>query len=385
MPSSDVSKSFYFFDIDDNLLFLPTRIYLWNPMHQVERAVSSGEFAEIHGLGQPGPWHGWTVRDESFRDFRDLPGPRDRTQPFVQDLIQAMTVGNGWMGPAWPLLVHAAEAGREIALVTARGHHPETIRAGLDELVTRKLLPKLPPNVDIYTVTHQDVRDRIGATDPNMPVPEVKKLAIRHAVDEAAQRWGQFHRHRFGMSDDDPKNVALAVLAMRECKLKYPHMRFFVINTNKDQYVKLEIFLTTDRPTATDRHVLTETTSNGLFKGGCSSVYVGDWERAITFYRDVLGLRERMHILGEWAEFEAGGGFVIGLHPSGPGTASPSTPGAVNVELAVTRPLEEVQQALTRKGARFDGTIRRYPNVELLNLLDPDGNTIVLAYQPPRA
>jgi hypothetical protein len=29
MPASDGSLSFYFFDID-NLLFLPTRLYLWN-------------------------------------------------------------------------------------------------------------------------------------------------------------------------------------------------------------------------------------------------------------------------------------------------------------------------------------------------------------------
>jgi hypothetical protein len=29
---------------------------------------------------------------------------------------------------------------------------------------------------------------------------------------------------------------------MRDCKLAYPDKRFFVINTNHDEYVKLEIF-----------------------------------------------------------------------------------------------------------------------------------------------
>ena len=43
MTTFDRSVSFYFFDIDDNLLFLPTKIYLWNAETRSERVVSSGE------------------------------------------------------------------------------------------------------------------------------------------------------------------------------------------------------------------------------------------------------------------------------------------------------------------------------------------------------
>jgi hypothetical protein len=40
----DGSESSYFFDIDDNLLFLSTRLYLWNAETRTEKAVSSGKF-----------------------------------------------------------------------------------------------------------------------------------------------------------------------------------------------------------------------------------------------------------------------------------------------------------------------------------------------------
>jgi len=39
--------SFYFFDIDDNLLFLPTRLYVWNAEAKQELAVSSRDFANV--------------------------------------------------------------------------------------------------------------------------------------------------------------------------------------------------------------------------------------------------------------------------------------------------------------------------------------------------
>jgi len=82
----------------------------------------------------------------------------------------------------------------------------------------------------------------LGVTDPDMTVSSVKKLAIMHAIDAALERYGAAPPHRFGMSDDDPNNVVLAVSAMRVCKTKYPDKRFFVINTNAQEFVKLEIF-----------------------------------------------------------------------------------------------------------------------------------------------
>lgn len=243
MPASDSSISFYFFDIDDNLLFLPTKLYLWNAETKAELVVSSGEFAEIQNdLGRKGKWQPWAVRAETFRDFRDQPDVAAADQAFMRDLNAALATGTTWQGPSWPLLVHAARHQRPIACVTARGHDPRTIEAGLGELAARGLIDAVPPIIGIYTVTNEGVRRALGAGDPAMTVPSVKKLAIRDAVAKGLQRYGAEPPHRFGMSDDDPNNVTLAISAMRDCKVQHPDKRFFVINTNRQEFVKLEIF-----------------------------------------------------------------------------------------------------------------------------------------------
>jgi hypothetical protein len=57
VTEADGSVSFYSFDVDDNLLFLPTKLYLWNAETKIEQAFSSGQVASIQGeLGRPGPW-----------------------------------------------------------------------------------------------------------------------------------------------------------------------------------------------------------------------------------------------------------------------------------------------------------------------------------------
>jgi hypothetical protein len=255
----DGSFSFYFFDIDDNLVFLATEVYLWNAEAGAEMAISTGEFAVVeHQLGRPGLWQAWSVREETFRDFRDAPDTAARDQRFVKDLLTAISSGNAWRGPSWPLLEHAARSQRPIAVISARGHQPSTIEEGFKLLVDCGLLAAVPPIVGVYTVNNPEVRALIGATDPAMTVPSMKKLAIKFAVDTALADYGRDLKHRFGMSDDDPANVILVISAMRDCKISYPDKRFFAINTNRAEFVKLEVFTIDDPVTATQQgiHIL---------------------------------------------------------------------------------------------------------------------------------
>lgn len=256
VASEAPGKSFYFFDIDDNLLFLPTSIYLWNAETQSERAVSSGEFARVQPmLGRTSEWQAWGVGERTFRDFRDTPAAPADQQPFIRDLRAALAGQTPWRGPSWPLLVHAAQNQRAIAMVTARGHAPDTIIAGLQWLVAQGLLAQLPPILGIYAVSNPGVLEKLGVTDRAMTTPSIKKRAIKHAVEAALQTYGRDEPHRFGMSDDDPQNVVLAISAMRDCKLAYPDKRFFVINTGHDEFVKLEIFAMDHPVTAAQKGV----------------------------------------------------------------------------------------------------------------------------------
>jgi catechol 2,3-dioxygenase-like lactoylglutathione lyase family enzyme len=388
MSSADGSISFYFFDVDDNLLFLPTKLYLWNAETQVELPISSRDFAAVQNeLGRPGKWQAWSARAETFRDFRDQPGVPAAGQAFVTDLKAAVAHDMGWRGPSWPLLVHAAKFGRPIAVVTARGHEPQTIEAGLRELVALQLLAALPPILGVYAVTNTGVRSALGVTDPNMTVPSVKKMAIRDAVEKALQRYGTQPPHRFGMSDDDPNNVTLAISAMRDCKLKYPDKRFFVINTNQQEFVKLEIFPMDHPVTASSsgagvlqEHAGPATAAAALTSGGSVSVYVSDLDRAIDFYTNKLGLPLKTRIEGERAEIDAGKGLVLGLHPARPPeTATPGTIGAINIELAAISSLDDVVAGLSARGVQFTSAIRNYPSARVVALKDPDDNAILLA------
>lgn len=385
---SDASRSFYFFDVDDNLLFLPTSIYLWNAETQTERVVSSGEFAAIQNkLGREAPWQSWSVGDRTFRDFRDDPAVPVEQQTFIADLRRALAAGgDAWRGPAFPLLVHACAKGRPIAVVTARGHEPATIEAGFKVLVEVGLLPQVPVVIGIYTVSNEGVRTMLGAEDRSFTTAAIKKRAIKHAVAKALDTYGADLPHRFGMSDDDPNNVVLAISAMRDCKAAHPDKRFFVINTNHEEYVKLEIFPMDHPVTAQPGTSLLGDAPGGPkaidagLSGGNASVYVTDIDRAVTFWTEVVGLPLKTRVGTEWAEIDAGRGLVVGLHRARPPeTASAGQRGAINIEIAASRPLEQVVAEMTARGARFRGEIVKYEAVWLASLLDPDENEILLA------
>ncbi len=378
--------SAYLFDIDDNLLFLPTSIYLWNAEKQVEKPVSSGAFAAIqNALGRPGQWQAWAVGPRTFRDFRDDDSKPHEQQQFIVDLVAAIDGPGRWQGPSWSLLVHAAANQRPTAMVTARGHAPETIRAGLQVLINRGLLPAMPPILGIYTVTNLKVQAELGVVDPAMTVPSIKKLAIKTAVAECLQRYGAEQPHRFGMSDDDPNNVVLAISAMRDCKTNHPTKRFFVINSNHEEFVKLEIFPIAHPATVVgEPRILSDVahapaTGSAPISGGNVSVYVSNMDRAVEFYTKSLGLPLKLRIANEWAEVDAGKGLTIGLHPASPKTVTPGTAGAINIELGAQVPIEQVMELLTSRGVTFVGAIEDYPNVRLARLKDPDGNVLLLA------
>ena len=385
--SSGGNQSFYFFDIDDNLLFLPTRIYLWNGETKSEKDVSSGEFAAIqNSLGRAGLWQSWSIFDGTFRDFRDDPSTSPDQQTFIKDLETALAGTAVWQGPSWPLLIHAADKGRAIAMVTARGHDPETIEAGLKLLVDRGLLSAVPPILGIYTVTNPGVRTLVGADDPAMTVPSVKKRAIKHAVKVALERYGSHLPHRFGMSDDDPNNVVLAISAMRDCKQDYPDKRFFVINSNHEEYVKLEVFPMAHPVTgpAQGKALLADTPNTGSPQapsvGGNASIYVTDIDRAVDFFTTKLGFPLKVRVGTEWAEIDAGKGLVIGIHRARPPeTVAAGTRGAINIELTVTRPMDDIVAELKTRGVTFKGNILNYPAVRIATLLDPDNNEILLS------
>jgi catechol 2,3-dioxygenase-like lactoylglutathione lyase family enzyme len=115
-----------------------------------------------------------------------------------------------------------------------------------------------------------------------------------------------------------------------------------------------------------------------LIDGGSPVVYVSDMDRAVAFYTETLGLKLAGRFDDEYALVDAGRGFQIGLHPSGPRSPKPGTPGSIQITLGVHGSIDDVVATLTHRGVSFDGPIIDDDPVRLAFFTDPDGNELHL-------
>jgi hypothetical protein len=253
-------RSFYFFDFDDNIAILSTPIYIFHKSTGLEISLTSREFAEASRfIGHVGPYAEYEVRldDEqgSFRAFRDknidsLERIMGQKQPFVEDIMAALGLPDlEWKGPSWECFYHAVFNRRPVALITARGHHPDTVKSGISVLIERGHLPHEPNYLALFPINFPEVKKQFQKS-PQTSVAEMKQAAIRASVEKAFEVYGYNAYHRFGMSDDDPRNLELIMEEMARLKVDYPEVSFFVFDTHRGQLLKREIFKdrTEDQP-----------------------------------------------------------------------------------------------------------------------------------------
>jgi len=119
-------------------------------------------------------------------------------------------------------------------------------------------------------------------------------------------------------------------------------------------------------------------TSAFAFDGRLSfHLAVADLDRAVAFYRDVLGLKEVVVSYEyNWAEFESGvPGCTIGMgvDPGGVGACQSS------ISFGVAD-LDAAREALQQRGVRFEPeNIEVGDQVRLALFQDPDGNSLMLS------
>lgn len=240
-------QSFYFFDFDDNVMFLETTILIQNTATAEVTSMSTADFAQIWPkLGQPGEWQDYGLFTDSYRYFRDIPDDQlepDAQQHFLRDVQRAVTSRppEEWQAPSWAFFVHACSLQRPVSIITARGHSPETIKAGIRYLKDGGWIAHEPNYLTVFPVSHDPVRRGLGDANFEFTIPTLKKLAILKSVEVGLEKYGADLPHQFGMSDDDPHNMQLIIEAMRDSKLSHPDKRFFVFNTHVQNSVKLEV------------------------------------------------------------------------------------------------------------------------------------------------
>lgn len=240
-------QSFYFFDFDDNVMFLDTSILIQNTVTTEVTRMRTSDFAHIWPrFGQPGEWQEYALFKDSYKYFRDIPPDQlddGSAQHFVSDVRQAVTTRepNDWQAPSWAFFAHACALQRPLSIITARGHHPETIKEGISQLKLEGWIEHEPNYLTVFPVSNDEVRLALGDVDSSLTVPSLKKLAIIRSIEVGLEKYGEDLPHQFGMSDDDPHNMQLIIEAMRDSKLSHPDKRFFVFNTHVQNTVKLEV------------------------------------------------------------------------------------------------------------------------------------------------
>jgi catechol 2,3-dioxygenase-like lactoylglutathione lyase family enzyme len=108
--------------------------------------------------------------------------------------------------------------------------------------------------------------------------------------------------------------------------------------------------------------------------------WVTDMERAVSFYRDLLGLHLVRRDEDTWAEFDAGG-RRFALHSAGDG--QPVVPGGATAVFSVGD-LDRAKGELAGRGVRFghEGAVEGF--ARFASFEDPDGNTVqLIEYERP--
>jgi hypothetical protein len=126
------TMKYYAFDWDDNLMYMPTKIYLKDENGK-SVGMSTEDFAEYRTeIGnEPFEYEGHTIvsfDEDAFRDFR-VTGDKK----FLVDAMKAP------IGPAWDDFVEAVNNGSIFAIITARGHTPSVLKNAVYNLIQKNM------------------------------------------------------------------------------------------------------------------------------------------------------------------------------------------------------------------------------------------------------
>jgi hypothetical protein len=124
------TMKYYAFDWDDNLMYMPTKIYLKDDNGR-SVGMSTEDFAEYRTeIGkEPFEYEGRTIvsfDEDPFRDFR-VTGDGQ----FLKDAMKSPT------GPAWDDFVEAVNNGSIFSIITARGHTPSVLKNAVYNLIKK--------------------------------------------------------------------------------------------------------------------------------------------------------------------------------------------------------------------------------------------------------
>ncbi len=229
---------YYAFDWDDNIVHMPTKIVLLNEEGD-EIGMSTSDFAKYrHSIGKsPIEYNGDIIVDYAENPFRNFRVSGDKN--FLIDAMRAET------GPAFNDFKEAINNGSIFAIITARGHSPNTLKEavynyivsgfnGIDKDQLVKNLRKYRTFVDEEDMTDEElIRSYLelnkyhpvayGQDNAESNPEELKVMAMEDFISYIKGMASLLEKKAYlkkdisnkfipsklsiGFSDDDPKNV----------------------------------------------------------------------------------------------------------------------------------------------------------------------------------
>jgi len=170
--NSEVSTrdlKYYIFDWDDNILHMPTKIRMEHleddgTWKAVEVSTSTFALVRADTANYRAPGGDW---ENAFVNFEDHPGKNT----FLEDTLAALKkVEEGEKpGPSYLAMKKTLREGRIFAIVTARGHRPETlkeaVRLFIDRALTAEEREEMMSNLRGYRAWLDGVGDGEFGTD----------------------------------------------------------------------------------------------------------------------------------------------------------------------------------------------------------------------------
>lgn len=277
---SEKKLRLYGFDWDDNILEMPTKIYLKNNKGG-SVGMSTEDFAHYRSEVGVKPFKykkniivGFD--NDAFRDFR-------RPDTFLKDTKKAISKDK--TAPSFQKFKENLIYANPFSIITARGHDPKVIRKGVrmfvdlvlepeekekmvdniismfehEELFSKDFLGKLDrlnddqiidlyldEKGDYYPVSSEEFGEKFGLeTSGGAANPEhAKKVALLDFVEKYDDliRSGKYVSASLGFSDDDPRNVkAMVEFIQDELTKMYPKIKFRVYDTSEGGYKQIKI------------------------------------------------------------------------------------------------------------------------------------------------
>ena len=119
---------YYSFDWDDNLMYMPTKIYLLNDKGN-KVGMTTKDFAEFRDMvgKKLFKYNGHTIVGPAKDAYIEFGVNYD--DQFLIDVMVSPT------GPVWDDFVEAINNGSIFSIITARGHTPSAIKQGIYKLI----------------------------------------------------------------------------------------------------------------------------------------------------------------------------------------------------------------------------------------------------------